>query len=225
MKLLLCAGTAIALSAAMATPALAQVNGIGITNPPAAIVGSRALADAYGRINATYVTQITQLQQTQQQRAQLMQQFDTDRDGQLSEAETAAAQANTALVQQLQTLNQTISEQEQPISLAQIYVVEQIAMQYGAALQQVITQKNVQMILSPQAVTYAPDEAVLTDDVIAALDQLLPTVSPTPPADWRPQQQSYEVWQNVQEIIATIQAMRQAQAAQEQPAAPAVQGR
>lgn len=226
MKKLLCAGAAIALSAALAAPAAAQVNGIGVTNPQGAIFGTKALADAYGQINTTYAQAIAQLQQTQQQRDQLMRQFDTDQDGALSEAETAAAQANTTAVQQLQTLNQTIAQQQQPISLAQIYVIEQIAMQYGTALQQVITQKSVQMILEPDAVVYAPDEAVLTDDVTAALDQLIPAATTAVPAGWQPQQQSVVVWQDVQEIIARLAAMRQAQqqAGQQQPAAP-VQGR
>jgi Skp family chaperone for outer membrane proteins len=217
-----------ALAALAAVPAAAQVNGIGVTNPQAAIFGSKALSDAYGTINSTYAAQITQLQQSQQQRDQLLRQFDTDQNGNLSEAETAAAQANAAAVQQLQTLNQAIAQAQRPISLAQIYVVEQIAMQYSAALQQVITQKSVQLILEPEAVAYAPEAAVLTDDVITALDQLIPAASTAVPDGWQPQQQSVAVWEAVQELIATVAQMRQAQAQQQpaaqQPATP-VQGR
>jgi Skp family chaperone for outer membrane proteins len=215
-----------ALAAFAAVPATAQVNGIGVTNPQAAIFGSKALSAAYGAINTTYAAQITQLQQSQQQRDQVLRQFDTDQNGTLSEAETAAAQANTSAVQQLQTLNQAVAQAQRPIQLAQIYVVEQIAMQYGPALQQVITQKNVQLILEPEAVAYAPEAAVLTDDVIAALDQLIPTASTAVPEGWQPQQQSVAIWEAVQELITTVAQMRQAQA-QQQPAAqqPAAPGR
>jgi Skp family chaperone for outer membrane proteins len=225
MKNILCAGAAIALSVALATPAAAQVNGIGVINPAAAVLGTKALGEAYGSINTTYASELTQLQQVQQQRQTLMRQFDTDQDGRLSEEESAAAQANATAVQQLQSLNETIATQSQPISLAQIYVVEQIATQYGAALQQVMTQKNVQILLEPGAIVYAPDEAILTDDVIAVLDTLVPTVSATVPDGWGPQQQSFELWQQVQELISNIAAIRQAQQQQAQPAAPAVQGR
>ena len=220
-------GAALAVLAAFAAvPAAAQVNGIGVTNPQAAIFGSKALSAAYGQINTTYAAQITQLQQNQQQRDQILRQFDTDQNGDLSEAETAAAQANTAAVQQLQTVNQQIAQAQRPISLAQIYVVEQIAQQYSAALQQVITQKNVQLILEPEAVAYAPEAAVLTDDVITALDQLIPAASTAVPEGWQPQQQSVAVWEAVQGLIATVSQMRQAQA-QQQPAAqqPAAPGR
>ena len=129
-------------------------------------------------------------------------------------------------MQQLQTVNQQIAQAQRPISLAQIYVIEQIAQQYSPALQQVITQKNVQLILEPEAVAYAPEAAVLTDDVIAALDQLIPAASTTVPEGWQPQQQSVAVWEAVQQLIATVSQMRQAQA-QQQPAAqqPAAPGR
>ena len=107
----------------MAVPAAAQVNGIGVTDPAIAIAGSQALQTAYQQIGTTYQAQRTQLEQLQQQRDALVRQFDTNGDGQLSEAEQAAAQANTTAVQQLQTLDQT--DQPDPGSrstLARVYV-------------------------------------------------------------------------------------------------------
>ena len=101
--------TALALSAGMAVPAAAQVNGVGVTDPSIAIAGSQALQTAYQQIGTTYQAQRTQLEQLQQQRDTLVRQFDTNNDGQMSEAEQQAAQANTTAVQQLQTLDQTIN--------------------------------------------------------------------------------------------------------------------
>ena len=109
-----------------------------MTEPAIAIASSTALQTAYQQIGTTYAAQRTQLEQLQQQRDTLVRQFDTNNDGQLSDAEQQAAQTNATAVQQLQTLDQTIQQTQAPIQLARVYVVEQIAMQYGAAVQQVL---------------------------------------------------------------------------------------
>ncbi|HYD25667.1 MAG TPA: OmpH family outer membrane protein [Croceibacterium sp.] len=220
MKSLLLTGAALALSLAAAAPAAAQVNGIGITDPATSIVSTEALAAAYGEITNANQQQITQLQQIQQQRQDLMRQFDSDQNGELSDAEITAAQANASAVQQLQTLNQTIAQTQRPITTAQVYAVEQLAMQYGPALQKVMADKGVKLLIKPGAVDFPPPEAVLTDEVTAELDRLVPSVSTTVPEGWQPQQQSVALWEEVQQIIAQIAALRQAQG-QQQPAAAA----
>ncbi len=216
---------ALALSAAAAVPAAAQVNGIGVTDPAIAIAGSQALQTAYNQIGTTYQAQRTQLEQLQQQRDALIRQFDTDGDGQMSEAEQQAAQANASAVQQLQTLDQTIQQTQAPIQLARVYAIEQIAMQYGPAVQQVVTANNVSLILSPGSVVYANDAVDLTDEIVAQLNTLVPTVSTAVPAGWQPQRQSVTLFQEVQQILLSA-AVQQAQT--QQQAAPAqnqVQGR
>jgi Skp family chaperone for outer membrane proteins len=209
--------SALALSAAVAAPAAAQVNGVGVTDPAIAIASSQALGAAYQQIGTTYAAQRTQLDQLQQQRETLVRQFDTNNDGQMSEAEQQAAQANTTAVQQLQTLDQTINQTQGPIQLARVYVVEQIAMQYGTAVQQVVTANNISMILSPASVVYAADAVDVTDEIVAQLNTLVPTVSTSVPAGWQPQRQSVTLFQEVQQLLVTA---AQQQAAQQQPAAP-----
>lgn len=220
---------ALALSAVLATPAAAQVNGIGITEPSLVIAGSQALQTAYGQISTTFQAQRTQLEQSQQQRAALIRQFDTDNDGQLSQEEQTAAQANTTVIQQVQALDQTIAQTQEPITRARVYALEQIAQQYNAAQQQVATQSGVQLILTPDSVVYAADAVDLTDEIVAALNQLVPTVATTPPDGWQPQRQSIALYQQVQDILLTVavQQQQQAQAQQGQQAAPAqpAQGR
>src|SRR5687767_4843556 len=100
MKTLLCASAALALSAALATPAAAQVNGIGVSDPSIVVASSQALQTAYGQIATTFAAQRTQLDQYQQQRDALVLPYDTNNDGQLGDAEQAAIQANASAMQQ-----------------------------------------------------------------------------------------------------------------------------
>jgi Skp family chaperone for outer membrane proteins len=226
MKSHLLSLTALAVSAAIAVPAAAQVNGIGVTEPAIAIAGSNARAAAYQQIGTTFQAQITQLQQLQTQQQTLTRQFDTNNDGQISDAENQAAQSNATAMQQLQTLEQTISQTNAPIQLARIYAIEQIAGQYGAALQQVITANNIQVILTPGSIVYANDALDVTGKIVDQLNTLVPTVSITVPAGWQPQRQSVQLAQEVQQVLVqAAQAQAQQQAATGQPPAPAVQGR
>jgi Skp family chaperone for outer membrane proteins len=215
---------ALALTAGLAVPAAAQVNGIGVTEPAIAIAGSAALQAAYTQIGTTYAAQRTQLEQLQQQRDTLVRQFDTNNDGQLSDAEQQAAQANTTAVQQLQTLDQTIQQTQAPIQLARVYVIEQIAMQYGAAVQQVVTANNISLIVNPSTVVYAAEAVDVTDEIVARLNTLVPTVSSTVPAGWQPQRQSVQLYQEVQNMLLTA-AQQQAAQQQAAPAQAPVQGR
>ena len=216
--------TALALAAGVAVPAAAQVNGIGVSDPAIAIASAQALGTAYQQIGTTFAAQRTQLDQLQQQRETLVRQFDTNNDGQLSDTEQQAAQGNAQAVQQLQTLDQTIQQTQAPIQLARIYVIEQIAMQYSNAVQQVVTANNISLIISPGSVVFATDAVDVTPKIVAQLNTLVPTVSTSVPAGWQPQRQSVQLFQEVQQMLVTA---AQAQAAQQQQAAPAtpVQGR
>ena len=216
--------TALALTAGMAVPAAAQVNGIGVTDPAIAIAGSQALQTGYQQIGTTYQAQRTQLEQLQQQRDTLVRQFDSNGDGQLSDTEQQAAQANATAVQQLQTLDQTINQTQAPIQLARVYVIEQIALQYGPALQQVVAANNVSLILTPGSVVFAADAVDVTDEIVARLNTLVPTVATTVPAGWQPQRQSVQLYQEVQQMLLAAAQQQQAQQAAPAPATP-VQGR
>lgn len=216
----------LALSAFVATPAAAQVNGIGVANPAVAVAASQALNAAYQQIDTTFATQRTQLEQLQQQRAGLVRQFDTNNDGQLNDAEQAAAQANTAVVQQVTGLDQQLNTLQQPITMARAYVVEQIGLQLNPAVQQVITANSLQLILSPDAVLFRADAAEVTDDIIAQLNVLVPAASTVVPQGWQPQQATVDLFQQVQEVrLAVAQQQAAAAAAQQPVAGPAVPGR
>ena len=221
MKSRILAMSLAAASALAALPAAAQVSGVAVTDPAIAIAGAQARQTGYQQISTTFQAQLTQMEQVQQQRAGLLRQFDTNGDGQLNEQEQTAAQANTAVIQQIQGLDQQIATIQQPITQARVYVIEQLLMQYSAALQQVTTQNNVQLVLNPNGIVWAADTVDLTQRVTAALNQLAPTVSTTVPQGWQPNRQSVALYQEVQDILVSV-AVQQAQAQQAQgQAAPA----
>lgn len=221
----LAAGTILA-----AQPAAAQLAGIAVTEPSIAIAASQGLQTGYSQINTTFQAQRTQIDQIQQQRAGLMRQFDANGDGQLDEAEQTTAQANTAVVQQIQGLETQINQLQQPITQARVYVVEQLLRQYAPALQQVVAQNNLKIVLNPNQIVYVGEGVDITEQVKTALDRLVPTVITAVPAGWQPNRQSVQVYQQVSEVLlaAAVQA-QQAQAQAQPGAAPApaqpVQGR
>jgi Skp family chaperone for outer membrane proteins len=229
MKRLLSLSTALA-AAAVAVPASAQVSGIGVAEPAIVVAGSAALNGAYTQISTTYQAQRTQLDQLDQQRVTLLKKFDTNNDGQLSEAEQKAAQsdANAATRKQLETLEQQINQVQQPINLAAIYAVSQIAQQLSPAVQQVVSQGNVQMILSAGDVLYASDAANLNQKITTALNSRIPQVSITPPAGWQPDQATVQLFQDVQQVRLQAAALQQQRGAAatpaQQPAKPAAGG-
>ncbi|KRA83682.1 OmpH family outer membrane protein [Altererythrobacter sp. Root672] len=217
MKNQLFATAALAL-AVVASPASAQVNGIAVAEPAIAIAASQALQTAFGQISQTYQAQRTQLEQLQSQRQAALKQFDVNNDGQLSEAEATTAQNNTAARTQIEGLDQQISQVQQPITQARVYALEQVAQQFGPAVQQVVTQHSLQLILSPGQAVYASQAADVTDEIATSLNTLVPAVSTTVPAGWRPQQQTVSLYQEVQQVL--VQAALQQQAQQQQAAQP-----
>jgi Skp family chaperone for outer membrane proteins len=225
MKRLLSLSTALAAAAVVAVPASAQVSGIGVAEPAIVIAGSAALNGAYSQIGTTYQAQRTQLDQLEQQRVTLLKKFDSNNDGQLSEAEQKAAQtdANAANRKQLETLENQITQVQQPINLAAVYAVSQIAQQLSPAVQQVVSQGNVQLILSSDSVLYAADAANLNQKITTALNSRIPQVSITPPTGWKPDQATVQLFQEVQQVRLQAAALQQRNAAAT-PAQPAAAG-
>lgn len=208
-------------AAAIAVPASAQVSGIGVAEPAVVVAGSQALNGAYTQIGTTYQAQRTQLDQLDQQRIALIKKFDTNNDGKIDQAEQKAAQAeNNPTRKQLETLDTQINQVQAPINLAAAYAVSQIAQQLSAAVQQVVSQGNVQLILPSSDVLYAADAANLNQKVTTALNTRVPQVSITPPAGWQPDQATVQLFQDVQQVRL---AAAQAQAQQQQASANAAQ--
>ena len=207
------AAVALAGTAAIATPAAAQVSGIATSSPEVVIVRSQARINAYQQIDQQYATQIQQVRTIRQEMQTLQQSLDTNSDGQVTQAE---AQANPSVVQQLQQKEQQAAQASQPIVLAQTYAIEQLINDYNNVQQQVVQQKNVQLLLTPEAIQWAPDAINITDDLVAAMNQRMPSVQITPPQGWRPRQESLQTQQTVSQVLLGVAQRQAAQAAQQQ---------
>ena len=212
------AAAALAGTAAIATPAAAQVAGIATSSPEAVIVRSQARIAAYQQIDQQFAAQIGQIRTLRQEMQTLQQSLDTDSNGQLSQAEL---QANPGVVQQIQQKEQQLGQASQPIVLAQTYAIEQLINDYQNVCQQVVQQKNIQLLLTPDAIQWAPEAVNVTDDLVAVLDQRVPTVQITPPEGWRPRQDSLAAQQTVSQVLMNVaqQQAAQQQAQQQQRAA------
>ncbi len=189
-------------------PAAAQVNGIATADTALAIASTQALQTGYQQIATQYEPQRQTLEQRQQQRNTLVQQLDTNADGQLDEAEGAAAPAAT--VSQVQALDQEIQQIQAPIQLARLYVVSQIAQQYAPAVQQVIADRSIQMLIAPDAIIYAPEAANVTQAVTDALNTRVATAAIAVPADFQPNQATVNLFQQIQQLLV-MSAMQQQQ--------------
>jgi Skp family chaperone for outer membrane proteins len=212
------AAAALAGTAAIATPAAAHVAGIATSSPEAVIVRSQARIAAYKQLDQQYAAQIGQIRTLRPEMQTLQQSLDTDSNGQLSQAEL---QANPGVVQQIQQKEQQLGQASQPIVLAQTYAIEQLINDYQNVRQQVVQQKNIQLLLTPDAIQWAPEAVNVTDDLVAVLDQRVPTVQITPPEGWRPRQDSLAAQQTVSQVLMNVaqQQAAQQQAQQQQPAA------
>lgn len=220
-KILAPAGMALCALAATATPVAAQVDGRMATIDIArTIIGTSALQNAYQQVTTTYAAQIETRRTKQQELSTLLQPFDSNQNNQLDEAELPAVQNSPSLTQ-IQTLEQEIATITQQVNNARIYAIEQIAGQYPAALQEVVSQQQVALVFSPATVLYAPQEADITQQVITSLNSKVPSVGIVPPADWQPTRNVVQLFQEIQQTLLTAQLIQQQQQAQQQGQQPA----
>lgn len=211
----------LAAAAIAPLPVAAQVAGIATTSPEVVIARANARNTAYQQIQTTYAAQIQQINTARTEIQTLLKSMDTNNDNQLSEAERTA---KPAVATQIQQKEQQISTLATPITLAQAYALDQLAREYDAARQQVITAKRIQIMLSPDAIQYAPPAVDVTNDIVAALNTRKPTVTTAVPAGWQPTREVLGLQQTVQQILlaaAQQQAATQQPPAAQQPAQPA----
>lgn len=209
-------------TAVVAAPSHAQVSGIATAETAVAIARSKALGTAYQQIGTQYATVAQQLQAKRVEINNLNAQLDTNKDKELTQAELdVAIKAKNPLLTQIDTKQKELNSLQDPIVLAQLYAVEQIALKYEAAQQAVITAKRINVILTPDAFVWAPEAVDVTAAITAELDKAVPTVTTTPPAGWRPSRQIGALYQQIQQLINAATQQAQAAAAQARPAAPA----
>lgn len=142
------AGLAASTLTIAAMPISAQVQGnIGTVDVARAILGTTALEAAYQRVESTYSAQIAQLRTLSEQRQAALKLIDTNGDNEVNDAELQAAQGTQNLTN-LQTLEGQIQQASNQIDAGRIFAVQEILKQYPAALQEVITANQVQIIVA-----------------------------------------------------------------------------
>lgn len=211
------AGGLLAAAAFASAPAAAQVAGIATTSPEIVIARAAARNTAYQQIGTQYAAQIGQIGTLRNEIQTLLKSMDTDNDNQLSDAERAA---KPAVVTQVQQKEQQINNVARPITIAQAYVLDQLAREYDAARQQVVTAKRIQIMLTPDAIQWAPPAVDVTNDIVTALNTRKPTVTIAVPANWQPSQPIMQLQQAVQQILLAAAQQQAASVQQAQPATP-----
>ena len=207
---------------AIAVPATAQVSGIATAETSVAIARTKALGTAYQQIGTQYAGVVQQMQTKRQEINNINVQLDTNKDKELTQAELdAAVKAKNPLLTQLDEKQKEINTLQEPIILAQLYAVEQVALKYEAAQQAVITAKKINVILAPDAFVWAPEAVDVTSAITAELDKAIPAASITPPAGYRPSRQIGALYQQIQQLFNNAAQMQAAQAAAAQPRAAA----
>lgn len=208
------------LSLATAGQAMAQtapaVPGVGVANQSVIVGTSNAYKSAIQQLPATYKAQIDQANTRKSQiQAQLKPLYEKlDADAKKPNADRAALQAEYAQIQQIeQAGEQEIKQIVEPINLARQYILEQIGDKLESATQTAMTKRRISIVLDAQSVLKADGAYNVNQDVLDALNAMLPAVNVVPPAGWLPRQQ--------REAQAQQQAQEAAAQAQQQGAAPA----
>jgi len=232
LKTALLAAAFIAPVALVAGSAQAQAVSVAVADAPSAIGNAKALAAANQQIEATYKPQLDQASARnvalRKEIEPLLTALDTNKDGQVSDAELEAAKAakrpEIARIETAQkTANAQIAQLTTPAILAQAYALESITMKYGAALEAVTTSRKIGLVVSPESVVFSAPAADITTAVTAEIDRALPTTSITVPAGWRPSRQTVQLQQQLQQMQQA--AAQRAQAQAPQAAAPAAGGK
>lgn len=249
-KTLTCALMAAAASVAVVPAAQAQVAGIGVVNKIKVIMGAKAFKDGYTGVEKQYGPQIARLDQLQREIAALSKPFDTDGDGDLSQADTAWVNAlkdretviksldknkdNNLTGTELDDLRarnlpsqQIIEKQnesgaiQQDVQLAQLYVVDSINKQYNNALKSVVATKKINAVFAPGALEYGPPEIDITSQVVAALDRAIPAVALPAPEKFSTSQEAINLREQIERImVAGVIAQARAQQAAQQQGQP-----
>lgn len=194
-KTLLLAAALAAPAAIVSTSATAQVGGVAVADPEAAVANSKAWATARTQIQTTYKTQIDQANARRQAiSTELQPLVDAYQKAAAAPGATEASLRSqaTAIQTKEQAGNAELQRLTAPASRAQAYALEQISAKLPDAVSAAVRAKNVSLLLRPNAALFAQPTADITSAITAELDRTVPTVGITPPANWQPGQQQQQ---------------------------------
>jgi Skp family chaperone for outer membrane proteins len=204
------------LAATAALPAHAQVQGnIATVDISRTIIGTTAFQGAYQQVATTY-SQQNELRRTKaQERETLLTKYDKNGNQQVEADERATFEKSPDFAK-VQTLEQEIAALNNQIDGARVFAIEQIIVQYPAALQEVTTKDQIKLVVDPGSLLFYQPEADITAKVIAALNAKVPAVGVVPPAGWQPSREGVQIYQEIQQRLIAAQIQQQQQAAAQQ---------
>ena len=190
---------AVSAPAILTAPATAQSRtSIGMANYEAAVVRSQAYRVAVEQMKTTYKADIdaTQARATalQTEIQPLVAAYNAAVQQPGANQQTVQPQAQ-ALQAKRQSGQQELARLQQRVTLATAYVEEQVGKQLNASIQAAMKAKNVDLVLSPQAVVAREPYVDITDAIVLELNKLVPSASITPPAGWKPGQTQQQAQQ------------------------------
>jgi Skp family chaperone for outer membrane proteins len=135
--------------------------------------------------NGQLQTQRTQLQQFAQSQSTPL---DTERASLEAAAKAAAGKPDAALQQRIQafqtkvqTAQRAVSEREQTFQRNVQFVQQQVAQRMVPVIQQIANQRGATIAIAKDSVLFSATSADITDPVLAALNQQLPSVQTVAP--------------------------------------------
>ncbi|MET0241198.1 MAG: OmpH family outer membrane protein [Sphingobium sp.] len=184
---------ALPMAAAMvaAAPAGAQSKlGIAVVDVDRAVATSNAYTVARQQMDTTYKPQLDQFNA---RKTAIETDLKTKNDAIEAGLKAAGGKPTPALQTQFDALQKSKNDGQaelnrigQPIALAQAYIEEQIVAKLSDALRNAMTASKVDLVIKPDSAVSFQPSVDITDSVKTQLNTLVPSVSITPPAGWRP---------------------------------------
>ena len=173
---------------AIAAPAFAQV---AVADLEGAVVQATAFQNAQNQIKTTYKTQIDAFNARQTVLTNQLKPLQTEL--QTLQRNPATPQATfQAKVNAYQAQENKAKEELQrlatPFARPTAYAQAQVSEKLNDAIKAAMTAKGTKVVVSPDATLAVAPDANLTPDITAQLNNLVKTVSITPPANWQPGQ-------------------------------------
>ncbi|MCW3838001.1 OmpH family outer membrane protein [Sphingomonas canadensis] len=208
---------------AAAAPAQAQVAGIAQADPVVAIGNSKAYTTLVQSVETMFKSNLDQAKAKEAARQALLAPLDKNGDGTLDENEqNAAIAAKNPAVTQANALDAEIGTLTDPVARAQAYGVQQLYKGYETALKKVVTDKKINVVLSPSAFIYAPDSSDITATITAEIDKQPAIPVTAPPSNWQPSRDLINMQQQLVQYRQILRALAErARAANPAPGAPA----
>lgn len=190
IKAMLLATAPVALTVLLPTTASAQaVTNVGVANVEEALQRSNAFTAAVAQIKVTYKVQIEAFEARQRtlqnELKPLVTAFQTAQAAPNPNQAALQAQATTIQNKQ-QAAQRELQNLAQPFGRAQAYAEEQVSAKLEPALKAAMIKRKVNLVIAPQAtISYQP-AADISNDIVAELNTLVPSVSIAVPANWQP---------------------------------------